>query len=66
MKIDTDFMLALDELENEKGIPKEVVLEALESALISAYKRNFGASQNARVEIDRRREKLPYTPKWRL
>ena len=48
MKIDTDFMLALDELENEKGIPKEVVLEALESALISAYKRNFGASQNAR------------------
>ena len=52
MKIDTDFMLALDELENEKGRPKEVVLEALESALISAYKRNFGASQNARVEID--------------
>lgn len=52
MKIGTDFLLALDELENEKGIQKEIVLEALESALISAYKRNFGASQNARVEID--------------
>ncbi len=52
MKIGADFLLALEELENEKGIKKEIVLDALESALISAYKRNFGASQNARVEID--------------
>ena len=52
MKIDSEFLLALDELENEKGIKKEIVLDALEAALISAYKRNFGASQNARVEID--------------
>lgn len=43
MKIDSEFLLALDELENEKGIKKEIVLDALEAALISAYKRNFGA-----------------------
>ena len=52
MKIDSDFMYALEELENEKGVKKEIVLEALETALISAYKRNFGASQNARVDIN--------------
>lgn len=31
----------LDEIEEEKGISKDVVLDALESALISAYKKNF-------------------------
>ena len=50
--MNAEFMNALDELENEKGIQKEVLLEAIEQALVSAYKKNFGSTQNAKVEID--------------
>jgi len=51
--MNTEFMDALTELEKEKGISKDVLLEAIEQALISAYKRNFNSAQNARVDIDR-------------
>jgi N utilization substance protein A len=44
---------ALREIENERNISFESLLEALESALISAYKRNFGPDANAIVAIDR-------------
>ncbi|MDN6356103.1 MAG: transcription termination factor NusA [Lactiplantibacillus plantarum] len=43
---------ALDTLESEKGIKKEVVIEALEAALVSAYKRNYGQAQNVEVDFD--------------
>ena len=48
----SDFMNAINDLTKEKGIPKEVVLEAIESALVSAYKKNYGTSQNVRVEMN--------------
>ncbi|NPV25967.1 MAG: transcription termination/antitermination protein NusA [Firmicutes bacterium] len=48
-----DFLRALEELEKEKGLSVEVLLEAIEAALISAYKKNFGSLQNVRVHIDR-------------
>ena len=41
------------ELEKEKGIKKEYVLGAIETALVTAYKRNFESSDNVRVEMDR-------------
>lgn len=41
----------LDEIEEEKGISKNVVLDALESALISAYKKNFGAVEDINVKF---------------
>lgn len=44
---------AIEELEEEKGIPKEDVLIALEQALKTAYKNNFGGNKNVDVEIDR-------------
>lgn len=47
-----EFIAALDELQNEKGIDKSILLDAIENALITAYKRNFGITQNARVTID--------------
>lgn len=50
--MNTEFMEALSDLENDKGIKKDILLEAIETALISAYKRHFGTDQNARVEID--------------
>jgi len=48
-----DFIEALTELEREKGIDKEVLIEAIEAALISSYKRNFNTAQNVRVDINR-------------
>lgn len=43
---------ALSALEEEKGIKKEVVIEALQAALVSAYKRNYGQAQNVEVSFD--------------
>ena len=51
--MNNDFIEALNNLEKEKGISKEVLLEAIEAALISGYKRNFHSAQNVRIEIDR-------------
>ena len=48
-----EFIEALEEIEKEKGISKDVIFDALESALISGYKKNFGSSQNVEVEIDK-------------
>ena len=49
--INKDFFLALDELENEKKINKEVFIEALESALTSAYKKTYGEAKYALVKL---------------
>lgn len=46
-------MQAFEQLGKEKGIAPEVLFDAIEAALISAYKRNFGAVQNVRVSLDR-------------
>jgi N utilization substance protein A len=43
---------ALDALEQEKGVKKAVVIEALEQALASAYKRNYNQAQNVEVTFD--------------
>ncbi len=48
-----DFIEALTEIEKEKGISKDILLEAIEAALISSYKRNFNTAQNVRVDINR-------------
>lgn len=44
---------ALEQIEKEKGIGKEVLIDAIEAALITAYKRNFGSAMNVSVYIDR-------------
>ena len=43
---------ALDLLEKEKGISKEIVMEAIEAALVSAYKRNYNQAHNVEVIFD--------------
>jgi N utilization substance protein A len=50
--MNVEFINALNEIENDKGIKKEVLIEAIEMALISAYKKHYGNTQNARVDID--------------
>jgi transcription termination/antitermination protein NusA len=52
-KMNKELFAALDSLEKEKGISKEILFEALEVALISAYKRNFQSAPAVRVSIDR-------------
>ncbi|MED0674573.1 transcription termination factor NusA [Aneurinibacillus thermoaerophilus] len=51
--MNAEFIEALNEIEREKGISKEVLIEAIEAALVSGYKRNFNSAQNVRVDINR-------------
>lgn len=45
---------ALNELERERGISKEILVEAIEAAIVSAYKRHYGSAENVRVVLDDR------------
>ena len=48
-----EFLGALEQIASEKGIDKEILVNAIEAALLSAYKKNFGTSQNVKVNIDK-------------
>ncbi|MCL0094761.1 transcription termination factor NusA [Dehalococcoidales bacterium] len=49
----SDFLLAITQLSAEKNLPKEVVITAVEAALVSAYRKdNFATNQNISVEIN--------------
>ena len=55
------FIQALELLEAEKGIQKEVVLDALKEALEKSYKKNYAGSESIiRVEINEKQEKYVY------
>ncbi len=45
-----EFTLAFNEVLEEKGLPKEVILEALESAMVSAYRKSVTASNEQHIE----------------
>ena len=47
-----DFMLALDELCKDKNVEKEVILDALEKALVKSYQKNYDNQENVDVVID--------------
>lgn len=49
--MNVEFIQALDDIEKDKGISKEVLLDAIETALVSAYKKDFGSKDNVRVDI---------------
>ncbi len=48
-----EFMQALEELEKDRGIDKDILIDTIEQALLTAYKKNFSSAQNVRVEVDR-------------
>jgi N utilization substance protein A len=50
--MNTEFISALTALEKEKGIDKHVLIDAIENALVSAYKKNYGSAQDVRVQVD--------------
>ncbi|MBE6628946.1 MAG: transcription termination/antitermination protein NusA [Ruminococcaceae bacterium] len=50
--MNTEFFTALELLEKEKGIPAEYMIEKIEAALVSAYKKEYGNNTNVRILID--------------
>ena len=50
--MNTEFFAALELLEKEKGIPADYMIEKIEAALVSAYKKEYGNNTNVRVLID--------------
>jgi N utilization substance protein A len=56
--MDADFILALNEIEREKGIPKSVIFDALKKALEKSYEKNFNDKANVIVEIDEESGKI--------
>lgn len=51
--MNADFILAIGELGKEKGIDPEFLFQAVEEALITAYKKNFGSNQNVRIDMNK-------------
>ncbi|MEL7607932.1 MAG: transcription termination factor NusA [Bacillota bacterium] len=51
--MNAEFIEAVKTIEKERGISREILFDAIESALVSAYKRNYGTSNNVRAEVDR-------------
>ena len=51
--MNAEFIEALNAIEKERGISKDILIDAFGSALIAAYKRNYGAVGNVRATVDR-------------
>ena len=52
-KMNGEFLGALEQIAKEKGIDEEILINAIEAALLSAYKKNFGTTQNVKINVDR-------------
>lgn len=48
-----ELLESLEIIEKEKGIPKETIFEAIETSLVTACKKNYGTSQNIKVDMNR-------------
>jgi N utilization substance protein A len=53
LKVNADFVKAVAQLGEEKGIAPDILYGAVEEALVTAYKKNFGSAQNVRVELNK-------------
>jgi N utilization substance protein A len=51
--LNVEFISAIQELGKEKGIDSELLFRAIEEALVSAYKKNFGSNQDVKVEMNK-------------
>lgn len=57
--ISKKFFEALEEIVKEKGIPKEIILEAFEQGIVSAYRKNYGKeTANVRIDIKEKSNKI--------
>jgi len=64
--VNHEFIEALRALEKEKGINKDVLIEAIETALVTAYKRDYGADTDVRVTVDRENGKMQVLRRWNI
>ncbi|MEH7439691.1 transcription termination factor NusA [Neobacillus drentensis] len=48
----SELLDALTILEREKGISRDILIDAIEAALVSAYRRNFNQAQNVRIDLN--------------
>lgn len=48
----TEFQLAISQLIHEKGLPQDVVMEAVANALLAAYRKSVGGGENIRIEVE--------------
>ena len=48
-----ELIIALNQIEKEKGISKEILIEAMENSLVAACKNHFGKADNIKVDINR-------------
>ena len=46
-------IVAIQELEKEKGIKKDYLLDSIEAALLTEYRRNYNSQENVKVVVDR-------------
>ncbi len=56
--MNAEFIEELNQIEREKNIKKDVIIEALENSLLTACKKNFGSAQNITVNFDREKGDL--------
>src|SRR5574340_908729 len=49
----SEFQAAIAQLIAEKGLPREVVMETVANALLSAYRKSYGGGENIRIEVDK-------------
>ena len=52
--VNQELLSVIDQLHREKGIPQETLIEALQSAILTAAKKRYGGGDNFNVEIDPR------------
>src|SRR5215471_10443526 len=52
----SEFQAAIAQLIAEKGLPREVVMETVATALLSAYRKSFGGGENIRIEVNKNGE----------
>ncbi len=52
----SEFQAAIAQLIAEKGLPREIVMETVATALLSAYRKSFGGGENVRIEVDKNGE----------
>lgn len=52
----SEFQAAIAQLIAEKGLPREVVMETVATALLAAYRKSYGGGENIRIEVDKNGE----------
>ena len=52
----SEFQAAIAQLIAEKGLPREVVMETVATALLAAYRKSFGGGENIHIEVDKNGE----------